>query len=61
MRCVLADQSLSIYGGASVALAQITPTPVAHPAPEFDWAVAGSALPAAQDSDHTNQENQRSG
>ena len=38
---------LGIYGGASVALAQITPTPIAprpHSAPEIDWAIAGSAL-----------------
>jgi hypothetical protein len=33
-----------IYAGASVALAQVTPAPVVHRAPEIYWAVAGSAL-----------------
>jgi len=38
---------LCISAGASVALAQITPTPIAPrpvSAPEIDWSVAGSAL-----------------
>jgi hypothetical protein len=35
---------LGIYAGASVALAQVTPAPVVHRAPEIYWAVAGSAL-----------------
>ena len=38
---------LLAIAGASVALAQITPTPVAprpHSAPELDWALASSAF-----------------
>lgn len=35
---------VSIYAGASVALAQTAPTPTAVRAPEIDWAIAGSAL-----------------